>query len=146
MVDVSELKNAQLNNKIHLRGLNLNFVTEEDEAMDIKRMENDVLVLNAFEPHLDLELLSIHYYMGTTVYPNWMMSLTKLKTLRIYEYTKLERLPPLGKLPFLESLEMFEVNSLKKVGVEFFGIDSKNKNNKDNIIYPKVEISHVLGF
>ena len=109
-------------------------------------MENDVLVMNAFEPHLYLKLLSIHYNMGTIVYPNWMMSLTKLKTLRIYECLKLERLPPLGKLSFLESLEMIEVNSLKNMGVEFFGIDSKNKNNKDDIIYPKVEISHVLGF
>ena len=41
----------------------------------------------------------------------------------------LKCLPPLGKLLLLESLEIQQAFSLKKVGVEFLGIDSNN--NKD---------------
>ena len=50
----------------------------------------------------------------------------------------LECLPPLGKLPSLESLKISAAYTLKKVGVEFLGIEPKNK--KDNaIIFPKLK-------
>ena len=54
---------------------------------------------------------------------------------------KLERLPPLGKLPSLESLYISGVKSLKKVGVEFLGIESKSKYKKGDIstIFPKLK-------
>ena len=32
------------------------------------------------------------------------------------------------------------------MGVEFFGIDSKNKNNKDDIIFPKLKSLMFWGF
>uniref|UniRef100_A0A2N9IPW8 NB-ARC domain-containing protein n=1 Tax=Fagus sylvatica TaxID=28930 RepID=A0A2N9IPW8_FAGSY len=54
---------------------------------------------------------------------------------------KLEHLPPLGKLPFLERLDILTVNSLKKVGVEFLGIESENK--REDIIFPNLKS---LGF
>ena len=57
------------------------------------------------------------------------MSLAKLKVLKLTRIN-LKCLPPLGKLLLLESLEIQQAFSLKKVGVEFLGIDSNN-NNKD---------------
>ena len=43
-------------------------------------------------------------------------------------------MPPLGKLPLLKSLTIKFSYGLKKVGVEFLGIESKNK--KDDILFP----------
>ena len=141
VVDVCEAKNAQLKKKIHLHHLYLWFDKEYEKD---RRMENDVLVLNSLESPPDLEFLSIDGYQGTIISPNWTMSLTKLKTLFLTICSKLVCLPPLGKLPFLESLQIWHVDGLKKVGVEFLGIESKNE--KDNIIiFPNLK-SLVFGF
>ena len=61
-------------------------------------MEKDVLVFNALELPPHLENLSIGFYMGSTMSPNWMMSLTTLKELFLVKCYKLKYLPPLGKL------------------------------------------------
>ena len=67
------------------------------------------------------------------------MSLTKLKSLKLGYLEKLEHLPPLGKLPFLERLEIWAANSLKKVGDEFLGIDSENKRDDIINIFPNLK-------
>ncbi|XP_075657813.1 putative disease resistance protein RGA3 [Castanea sativa] len=148
MVDVSEVENAQLKKKIHLREMLLSFKKGKDRgwqdywvpnAVDPndRRMERDVLVLNALEPPQELEQLDVNCYQGITMSPNWLMFLIKLKTVSICWATKLMSLPPLGKFPFLESLNIWHVCSLKKVGVEYFGIESKNK--KEDIIFPNLK-------
>ena len=91
VVDVCEAKHAQLKKKTHLRGLYLGFEGEDEND---RRINNNVLVLNDLEPHPDLEYLEIYDYQGTTLYPNWMMSLTKLKTLHLFACPKLKGLPP----------------------------------------------------
>ncbi|KAL0012902.1 hypothetical protein SO802_008010 [Lithocarpus litseifolius] len=104
------------------------------EKEERRRMENDVLVLNAIELPPQLECLKIWQYMGTTIYPNWMMSLTKLKRLVVSWCWKLKCLPPLEKLQFLESLYIWAASNVQKVGDEFLGIEepeSKNRNKKD---------------
>ncbi|XP_030926005.1 putative disease resistance protein RGA3 [Quercus lobata] len=64
VTDVQEAENAQLKNKIHLRNLRLEFggQAEEDDEEDEedRRGENDELVLNALEPHPELESLWIY--------------------------------------------------------------------------------------
>ena len=68
---------------------------------------------------------------------NWIISLSRLKNLYLGSCIKLERLPLLGKLPLLESLRIHELIKLK-LGAEFLGIESRNKNKKDDIIiFPK---------
>jgi hypothetical protein len=114
-------------------------LSEREDEKD-RRMKNDVLILNALEPHPDLESLYLVFYLGTTVYPNWMMSLTKLKTLCLSVFSKLECLPPLGQLLSLETLKIWWLDSLKKVRVEFLGIESKKKKDNDIIIiFPKLK-------
>ncbi|XP_023888069.1 putative disease resistance protein RGA3 [Quercus suber] len=141
VVDLGEVKRAQLKKKIRLSVLLLHFdmVDEETEDRRGRRVEKDVSVLNALVPHPDLKDLTIGEYMGTTVCPNWMMSLTKLKRFVLHWCPNLECLPPLGKLPFLESLEILHADSLKKVGDEFLGIEPKGKNMKDDVIFPKLK-------
>uniref|UniRef100_A0A2N9H4Z2 NB-ARC domain-containing protein n=1 Tax=Fagus sylvatica TaxID=28930 RepID=A0A2N9H4Z2_FAGSY len=134
VVDVCEVEKAQLKKKIHLRSLDLFFDREYKE-----RMENDALVLNAIEPPPNLEYLRIREYRATTMSLSWMMSLTKLKTLQLGFLEKLELLPSLGKLPFLERLEICAANSLKNVGDEFLGIDSENKRDDKIKIFPNLK-------
>uniref|UniRef100_A0A2N9GG21 NB-ARC domain-containing protein n=1 Tax=Fagus sylvatica TaxID=28930 RepID=A0A2N9GG21_FAGSY len=137
VIDVCEAKNAQLKKKIHLRYLKLYFTREIAE-----RMENDASVLNAIEPPPNLEYLRIQLYRGTTMSFNWMMSLTKLKMLELQSLEKLEHLPPLGKLPFLERLDIWLAISLEKVGVEFLGIESKHKKDDKIKIFPNLKSLH----
>ena len=82
-----------------------------------RRIKDNVLVLNALEAPSNLESLCIFYYHGTKEYPNWMMSLIKLKKLCLFELPYLECLPPLGKLPSLETLKISAAYTLKKVAV-----------------------------
>ena len=122
---------------------------EETEEERRRKMEKDVAILNALEPPPRLESLVIGYYKGTRMYPNWTMSkLTYLKRLIIRWCRNLEQLPPLGKLPLLEELEIWKALMIRKVGDEFLGIDieeeelsesSKNNNNKDIIIFPNLK-------
>uniref|UniRef100_A0A2N9J7Q3 NB-ARC domain-containing protein n=1 Tax=Fagus sylvatica TaxID=28930 RepID=A0A2N9J7Q3_FAGSY len=137
VVDVCEAENAQLKKKIHLHTLKLQFTGGYD-----RRIENDVSVLNALESPPNLKDLSIVGYQGTTMSPNWTMSLTKLKTLCL-DY--LEHLPPLGKLPVLESLKITRCNSLRKVGVEFLGIESENKKEDNMQIFPNLKSLEFCG-
>ncbi|KAL4636446.1 hypothetical protein ACB092_03G009000 [Castanea dentata] len=128
--DVCEANNAQLKKKIGLRTLELSF--NEQDGTEIIR-EEDALVLNALEPPPDLEDLTITNYLAPTMFPNWMMSLTNLKKLEIWDLS-LEHLPPLGKLLFLESLTIGYLGRLKKVGAEFLGIEESEKKEKDDIL------------
>ncbi|XP_050285885.1 putative disease resistance protein At3g14460 isoform X1 [Quercus robur] len=129
VTDVQEADNAQLKNKIHLRKLRLRFGGRFGRV-DNRRGENDELVLNALEPHPELESLWIYGY-GGTGYPNWLISLTILKELELDSCDNLEQLPPLGKLRFLESLSIRASFSVKKVGVEFLGIESNRKKDEE---------------
>ncbi|XP_065635774.1 putative disease resistance protein RGA3 [Quercus suber] len=155
VVDVGEAQNAQLKKKIHLHDLELDFwvegQNEEEGEESRRRMESDVAVLNALEPPPHLEKLSIGRVIGTTVYTNWMTSLTNLKSLDINWCCQLECLPPLGKLPLLKELNIVGAINVKKLGDEFLGIESENKSKKDDChiinIFPnlRVLVIEVLG-
>ncbi|XP_030964872.1 putative disease resistance protein RGA3 [Quercus lobata] len=117
VVNVDEAHNAQLKDKIHLRGLVLMFEgLGFDEGEE--RMENDVRVLTALGLPPNLQCLTIWHYQGNTIYPT---------------------LPSLGQLPFLEVLDIQGLDNVKKVGDEFLGIeDSKNKKDY-GIIFPNLK-------
>ncbi|CAB4303372.1 unnamed protein product [Prunus armeniaca] len=79
--------------------------------------------VNALQPHPNLESLSIKFYSGTRLQPHWMTSLNKLRSLTLQYCMFVEFVPPLGILESLEVLEILCWWSLKKVGVEFLGIN-----------------------
>jgi hypothetical protein len=139
VIDVQEAENAELKKKVHLRHLDLWFYGGVEENI---RVENDELVLNALEPPPYLEILKIMGFKGI-VYPNWIMSLTNLKSLQLNCCDNLEHFPSLGRLPFLESLEISNAYSVKKVGVEFLGIESNNKKDKGStsslVLFPNLK-------
>ncbi|KAI4356797.1 hypothetical protein L6164_000787 [Bauhinia variegata] len=140
-----EAEVACLKHKKHLRSLTLHFdVLDDDGGRTFQKH-----LLNALEPHQDLEHLRIFSYSGTGLFPNWILSLTKLKLLSLNDCVSLEQFPPVGKLPNLESLEISYAWSIKKVGIEFLGLEEseggqKQKNECENsksslVLFPKLK-------
>ncbi|PRQ51037.1 putative P-loop containing nucleoside triphosphate hydrolase, leucine-rich repeat domain, L [Rosa chinensis] len=114
VIDASEAQKAQLEKKKHLLDLVLDFGGGEEE----RRRKSDVEVLNALQPHQNLEYLGISDYEGTTVSPKWLMSLHHLRFLTLMSCMNCECLPPLGRLQSLEVLRI-EGMRVEKVGIEF---------------------------
>ncbi|CAN6583219.1 unnamed protein product [Malus baccata var. baccata] len=75
--------------------------------------------LNFLRPHPNLESLLVRRHNGSTA-PNWIMSLNNLRFLRLEHWNECVVLPPLGRLPFLETLLIESMKGVKKVGVEVF--------------------------
>ena len=96
------------------------------------------------EPLQDLEKLCIRYYWGTTMPPIWLASLSNLKELYLNHATELISLPPLRMISCLESLTIKFAERLKKVGVEFLGIESENK-KEDIKIFPNLKYLEFFG-
>ncbi|CAB4272798.1 unnamed protein product [Prunus armeniaca] len=111
--DARQAEQAHLVNKNCLVSLQLSFssATFQEE------------IVNALQPHPNLESLSIGGYCGTTLRPHWMTSLNKLRSLTLGMFLFVEFVPPLGRLESLEVLCIVSWSRVKKVGVEFLGID-----------------------
>ncbi|OMP03388.1 NB-ARC domain-containing protein [Corchorus olitorius] len=122
VIEPSEAKKAQLCSKSGLRGLRLKFDPQDIQQMD---SQDEYLILEALQPPPHLESLGILSYKGPIAFPNWMTSLTMLKRIQLHNCLNWESLPPMGKLQFLESLEIEVMNNVKKVGEEFLGINTK---------------------
>ncbi|KAL3632872.1 hypothetical protein CASFOL_025856 [Castilleja foliolosa] len=115
VVDPDEAKKADLQKKIHLSDVHLDF------GPSIQNGKQDE-VLEALEVHENLESLQISSF-GGTKFPNWMMKLTNLHKLFIQDCKNCTNLPPLGNLPSLETLHIESLNSIKSLGHDLFGIN-----------------------
>ncbi|GAY67904.1 hypothetical protein CUMW_260060 [Citrus unshiu] len=114
--DVSEAKRLELDKKKYLSYLRLEFDKKEEEG-ETRKNEDDQLLLEALPPPLDLKKLEIRYYRGNTVFPNWMMSLTNLRSLLVQ---KLRAAASFGKMPSLEKLHIWGMKRVKKVVIIAF--------------------------
>ncbi|XP_050159565.1 disease resistance protein RGA2-like isoform X2 [Malus sylvestris] len=96
-------------------------------------------ILNFLRPHPNLEYLRIKGYNGSTA-PNWIMSLNNLRVLDLAWWKECEVLPPLGRLQSLESLSIGFMKGVKKVGVEFLGIEKETSSASSCItLFPKLK-------
>ncbi|CAL8997743.1 unnamed protein product [Prunus brigantina] len=129
--DKSEVEKAQLWDQ-KLFHLAINFGSQGN-------MSSSVEILNALRPHPDLESLGIWYHNGTT-WPNWMQSLHNLRFLDVVGGTQCE-LWPLGKLEYLETLTLWNLVGVKKVGVEFLGLEDQTsfRIRSPQILFPKLK-------
>ncbi|KAL6285890.1 hypothetical protein ACE6H2_010280 [Prunus campanulata] len=118
-----DLKDARQAEKAHL--VNKNCLVSLEFVFPFPGIAQHIEeeTVNALQPHPILESLSIKFYNGTTLRPHWMTSLNKLRSLYLRFCYFVEFVPPLGRLESLEVLKIEECQSLKKVGVEFLGID-----------------------
>ncbi|GKV28590.1 hypothetical protein SLEP1_g37613 [Rubroshorea leprosula] len=139
--DEREAEKAQLRNKKGLTTLVLTIGLTYHDKRGVS--EASVLVLEALEPPLGLESLQIWAYKCPTptlgVWPSWIVSLTNLKFFGLGNCVDVERLPPLWKLPSLESLCVSKIGGVKKVGVEFLGIETSS-------LSPSSSSSSVVAF
>ncbi|PRQ59086.1 putative P-loop containing nucleoside triphosphate hydrolase, leucine-rich repeat domain, L [Rosa chinensis] len=115
-------------NKAHLLHLKLVF-SEGDDGK----------IMNGLEPHPSLESLYIHGY-GGSAFSHWLSSLHCLRVLTL-NYCNCGVLPPLGKLESLESLFIHLHDGVRKVGVEFLGIDDGQTSSSSSIFisFPKLK-------
>ncbi|TQD86965.1 hypothetical protein C1H46_027479 [Malus baccata] len=124
-------KASPLGNKQQLSKLSISFHLEDEER--------SAKTLNFLRPHPNLEYLGIKVYNGSTA-PNWIMSLNNLRFLHLANWKECEVLPHLGKLPSLETLYLIGMKGVKKVGVEFLGIEKETSSASSCItLFPKLK-------
>ncbi|XP_031255735.1 putative disease resistance protein At3g14460 [Pistacia vera] len=130
--DVGEgLKNNQ-----NLLSLDLYFEHKTEYLVLPRINENDKVILEALQPPPNLKKLNIQNYAGSTLFPNWMVSLTNLRVLSIDGCVSIEHLPSLGKLSSLEVLKIRHITKVKSVGNEILGIKS---DDTSAIAFPKLK-------
>ncbi|KAH9669050.1 putative disease resistance RPP13-like protein 1 [Citrus sinensis] len=139
--DVGDASEAQLNTKVNLKALllewrdwnrvnqrrgNLSDVMELDFKIEIR-------VLDMLKPHQKLEELTIAGY-GGTKFPTWLgdSSFSKLMLLRFEGCGMCTSLPSVGQLPLLKHLEISRMDTVKSVGPEFYG-------NSCSVPFPSLE-------
>ncbi|XP_060204999.1 putative disease resistance protein RGA4 [Lycium barbarum] len=98
----TDAKEANLFAKANLQSLSMSWDIDGSH-----RYESEVKVLEALEPHPNLKYLEIIGFGGYR-FPNWINHsvLEKVVSIRIKRCNNCLRLPPLGELPCLESLEL----------------------------------------
>ncbi|ONI35601.1 hypothetical protein PRUPE_1G545100 [Prunus persica] len=129
--DKSEIEKAQLWDK-KLFDLTFEFKGHTHSSSSVE-------ILNALRPHPDLESLQIWCHNGTT-WPNWIQSLHNLRFLTVGEGTQCE-LWPLGRLECLERLTLSCMNGVRKVGIEFLGLEDQTsfRIRAPQILFPKLK-------
>ncbi|XP_021813012.1 putative disease resistance protein RGA3 [Prunus avium] len=133
--DKSEVEKAQLSDK---KLFHLTFVFQRQT--NNSSSSSSVEILNALRPSPDLESLDIWDYNGTT-WPNWMQSLHNLRFLNLSYGTQCE-VWPLGKLEYLERLTLYWTYGVRKVGVEFLGLEDQTSfriRSPPLILFPKLK-------
>ncbi|PRQ20752.1 putative P-loop containing nucleoside triphosphate hydrolase, leucine-rich repeat domain, L [Rosa chinensis] len=133
--DASEIEKAQLGNKEHLSELAVRF-----EMQSLEQRKGDDEIVKALQPHQNLESLWIGFcQIGTTESLYWIKSLHNLRRVYLCNWQFCQLLPPFGKLPLLEILDIFRMGKVKKVGVEFLGIEEEEEEQVSGILFPKLK-------
>nr|XP_027119990.1 putative disease resistance protein RGA3 [Coffea arabica] len=89
---------------------------------------NDRIFLEGLQPHPELKSLTIRNYMGYEL-PWWVVNmqvkrsfqLDNLTELRLINCKRLEALPMLGQMPFLQYLELSGLANVTRIGQSFYG-------------------------
>ncbi|XP_058107154.1 putative disease resistance protein RGA3 [Magnolia sinica] len=133
-----EAREAELNKKQHLHTLSFNYKIESRNLLDeeVKRMEN---VLEFLQPHTNLKELAILFYRGSKL-PKWIEDpvFSNLVSITLLFCEECKQLPGLGKLPSLKYLQIGGTRKVRKVGVEFSGVDN-NDGSGGVVSFPKLE-------
>ncbi|KAL8509949.1 hypothetical protein ACS0TY_016969 [Phlomoides rotata] len=134
---IVEARKAEMRNKIYIEKLHMTFEDEmeENEWSSQVRMG----VIDALEPHPNMQTLFIWEYKGFKFPLGWMVSpLNQLRNINLIFCRHLTSLPCLGKLPSLEKISLFKMEVLQYVGPEFLGI-TRGGDILNNIAFPKLK-------
>lgn len=139
----AEAETAELKNKVAVLHLVMSFDQQCYVGSETEESSRHFDVIGGLTPPPHVEYLRIYGYRGIT-FPDWMVSLANLKTLVLRYCWKCERLPPLGLLPSLDSLQLREFPSLEEVGVEFLG-DVGDGHGMSFTAFPKLKELIMIG-
>ncbi|XP_019253683.1 PREDICTED: putative disease resistance protein RGA3 isoform X2 [Nicotiana attenuata] len=123
----------------HLRELFVKFErgNQEDDT------GADLIMLEALQPHQNIESLKIQYYSGSR-FPSWLMVdnlgflLPKLVYLNIIDCDKCQKLPPLWQLPSLQDLDLSNLDVMESIdGLE--GDDDKFMLPSNKCYFPSLK-------
>ncbi|KAH7547525.1 putative disease resistance protein RGA3 [Ziziphus jujuba] len=136
-----EVKKLKLMNRKYIGILKLRF----GRIKEPQTIESDVHMLEALKPNSNLKSLEICDFMGTTLSPTWITSLTNLRSLSLECCSSCETLEiPLGKLPLLESVRIKYMGNVTKA--DFVGMsntdadtDEDSSMAKNNTLFPKLQ-------
>ncbi|URE43683.1 disease resistance [Musa troglodytarum] len=102
----------------------------EDAPCEHEDMDDDTTqqVFECFRPHPNLKQLIIYAYGGAR-FARWLgdSSFSKLVNLEMAICWKCNLLPPLGQLPSLRVLSIYDFPGLRRIGREFCGIGSATR-------------------
>lgn len=117
--------------------INLNLIFDEAieaQSSSVERMKKDAVVLEALEAPPSVERIQIQFYKSSTISLHGLVSLTQLKGLSLNHFANCEQLPPLGRFPSLESLDINGMSRLISVSSEFLGTSL----SLSNVAFPKL--------
>jgi hypothetical protein len=110
-----EAKAANLERKQNLRSLTLMWAGPDfDDHDSDNTIENDELLLQNLQPHLNLEILMIHGYAGLRL-SGWVSSLSNLVGIVIVSCKWCQHIPPLDRLPSLKNLFLRNLSALEYI-------------------------------
>ncbi|KAL7084160.1 hypothetical protein ACP275_14G208100 [Erythranthe tilingii] len=135
-VVVEDAREAELAKKTRIQELTIYF-SDSCEAKESVWMD----LIDALEPHHNMQTLSIWAYKGSQL-PRWISSpFNQLKSITLVHCELILSMPPLGKLPLLENVTIWNNSQMEFVGREFLGITA---NSGDRVVgFPKLK---KLGF
>jgi Leucine-rich repeat (LRR) protein len=129
---VNDVARARINNKKKLQSMTLTWSSSDPEKDEIE------VLLETLVPPPSLEALNINGYTGRA-FAGWMSkdSLPKLVNLQLSNIPNCSSIPPLGKLPFLKSIELSHMTGLRTIC-----LDSINNREQREALYPSLKELH----
>ncbi|XP_048426105.1 putative disease resistance protein At3g14460 [Pyrus x bretschneideri] len=119
VVHVVDALRANLKDKKDLNEIELAW-GREDADDSIKERQ----VLEKLQPSVNLVKLTITCYGGTS-FPNWLgdSSFSNIKVMRLQGFSTCWALPPVGQLPALKELYIYNMKCIMSIGAEFYGVN-----------------------
>ena len=102
-------------------------------------------VLEVLQPHQDLKILAICGYSFNC--PSWLNGnwLLYLNHIELAQCSSWKILPPMGHLPLLKTLFLHRMNSVRRIGPEFYGGgDRSSSNNTTYKAFPSLEVLDLI--
>ncbi|XP_065626675.1 putative disease resistance protein RGA4 isoform X2 [Quercus suber] len=140
--EVRECKDANLKEKHHLQQLLLQWDASKWDG------ETDEM-LEVLQPHPNLKALELWNYMGVRI-PSWVSSLTNLVSFGLYGNRRLQHLPPLNQLPFLESVSLQCMESLEYIWIDeesvsnVMGASSSSSSSSKTPFFPSLSFLMII--
>uniref|UniRef100_A0A0D9XS80 NB-ARC domain-containing protein n=1 Tax=Leersia perrieri TaxID=77586 RepID=A0A0D9XS80_9ORYZ len=123
MLNIHDVKGANIHSKKHLQLLQLDFGNEKDEISTTSHHSKLMKLLDSLRPNHSIRDLIINNY-KIPIYPCWLgdSSFIKLTTI-VFKDCDTQYLPTLGNLPFLTSLHFCMMWHVGRTGREFHGVN-----------------------